>query len=97
MVDSAMMEVSQMTTFDSYATKYSCIHMRRVKGILEMRFHTNEGPLRWGLALASKPTLLLRYTRLMFTEHLKKRMQDLLGYGLALEGLALMEQTEQPR
>ena len=48
-------------------------------------------------ALASKPTLLLRYTRLMFTEHLKKRMQDLLGYGLALEGLALMEQTEQPR
>ncbi len=44
-----MMGVSQMTTFDSYATKYSCIHMRRVKGILEMRFHTNDGPLRWGL------------------------------------------------
>ena len=38
-----------MTTFDSYATKYSCIHMRRMKGILEMRFHTDEGPLRWGL------------------------------------------------
>jgi enoyl-CoA hydratase/carnithine racemase len=48
-------------------------------------------------ALASKPTLLLRYTRLMFTEHLKKRMQDLLGYGLAMEGLALMEQIDQPR
>jgi hypothetical protein len=30
----------------------------------------------------------------MFTEYLKKRMQDLLGYGLAMEGLALMEQTE---
>ncbi len=44
--------------------------------------------------LAQKPTLLLRYTRLMFTEHLKKRMQDLLGYGLAMEGLALMEQLE---
>jgi len=42
--------------------------------------------------LAAKPTLLLRYTRLMFTEHLRKRMQDLLGYGLAMEGLALMEQ-----
>jgi enoyl-CoA hydratase/carnithine racemase len=42
--------------------------------------------------LAQKPTLLLRYTRLMFTEHLRKRMQDLLGYGLAMEGLALMEQ-----
>ena len=41
--------------------------------------------------LAEKPTLLLRYTRVMFTEHLRKRMQDLLGYGLAMEGLALME------
>jgi enoyl-CoA hydratase/carnithine racemase len=48
-------------------------------------------------ALAQKPTLLLRYTRLMFTEYLKKRMQDLLGYGLAMEGLALMEQLEPPK
>lgn len=44
--------------------------------------------------LAQKPTLLLRYTRLMFTEPLKRRMLDLLGYGLAVEGLALMEQPE---
>jgi enoyl-CoA hydratase/carnithine racemase len=44
--------------------------------------------------LAARPTLLLRYTRLMFTEHLRRRMQDLLGYGLAMEGLALMEQPE---
>ena len=48
-------------------------------------------------ALAQKPTLLLRYTRLMFTEYLRKRMQDLLGYGLAMEGLALMEQPEQDK
>jgi len=41
--------------------------------------------------LTKKPTLLLRYTRLMFTEPLRRRMQELLGYGLALEGLALME------
>ena len=45
--------------------------------------------------LAQKPTLLLRYTRLMFTEHLRKRMQDLLGYGLAMEGLALMEKPAE--
>ena len=45
--------------------------------------------------LTKRPTLLLRYTRLMFTENIRKRMQDLLGYGLALEGLALMEQLEQ--
>lgn len=52
----------------------------------------------WDLAndLTQKPTLLLRYTRLMFTEYLKKRMQDLLGYGLAMEGLALMEQLDKP-
>jgi hypothetical protein len=47
-------------------------------------------------ALASKPTLLLRYTRLMFTEYLNKCMQDLPGYGLAMGGLALMEQIDQP-
>ena len=38
-----------MSRFDSYATKYACIHMRRENGILEMRFHTDNGPLRWGL------------------------------------------------
>ena len=41
------------------------------------------------------PTLL-HYTRSMFT-YLKKRMQDLLGYGLAMEGLALMEQIDPPK
>jgi enoyl-CoA hydratase/carnithine racemase len=46
--------------------------------------------------LAQKPTLLLRYTRLMFTEYLRKRLQGLLGYGLAMEGLALMEILEPP-
>jgi len=50
----------------------------------------------WELAegLTQKPTLLLRYTRLMFAEYIRKRMQDLLGYGLAMEGLALMEKPE---
>jgi hypothetical protein len=40
--------------------------------------------------------LLLRYTRLMFTEAIKRRLQDLLGYGLAMEGLALMETLDPP-
>jgi len=48
-------------------------------------------------ALARRPTLLLRYTRLMFAEYLRRRMQDLLGYGLAMEGLALMEKIEPPQ
>jgi hypothetical protein len=38
---------------------------------------------------------LLRYTRLMFNKYLKMRMQDLLGYGLAMEKVALMEQSSR--
>src|SRR5207237_197718 len=47
----------------------------------------------WELAedLVRKPTLLLRYTRLLFTEYLRRQMHDLLGYGLAMESLALFE------
>lgn len=38
-----------MSTFEAYATNYQCIRMRRENGILEMRFHTDDGPLQWGL------------------------------------------------
>src|SRR5579862_9691748 len=53
-------------------------------------------PRAWALAeeLAKKPRLVLRYTRLLFTEHIRKRMNELLGYGLAMESLALMEKPE---
>jgi enoyl-CoA hydratase/carnithine racemase len=44
--------------------------------------------------IARMPTLQTRYTRLILTEYLKKRLQDLLGYGLAMESLALMEKPE---
>ena len=52
----------------------------------------------WELAedLAKRPTLLLRYTRLLFTDYLKKRLHELLGYGLAMESLALLEKPEAP-
>src|SRR5439155_1580721 len=52
----------------------------------------------WALAedLVHKPTLLLRYTRLLFTEYLRRQMHDLLGYGLAMESLALFEKPETP-
>src|SRR5271154_836283 len=50
----------------------------------------------WELAegLARKPTLVLRYTRLLLTEYLRRQMHDLLGYGLGMEMLALIEKPE---
>src|ERR1051325_1396077 len=53
----------------------------------------------WELAegLVKKPTLLLRYTRLLLTEYLRRQMHDLLGYGLGMEMLALLEKPEAPR
>jgi len=52
----------------------------------------------WALAedLARRPTLLLRYTRLLLTEALRRQMHDLLGYGLGMELLALGEKPEGP-
>ena len=47
----------------------------------------------WELAeqLAKQPVLTLRYARVALTLDLKRRLQDLLGYGLALEGLASLD------
>jgi enoyl-CoA hydratase/carnithine racemase len=55
-------------------------------------------PRAWELAegLAKKPSLLLRYTRLLLTEYLRRQMHELLGYGLAMESLALFEKPDGP-
>lgn len=46
----------------------------------------------WELAaqLALQPTQVLHFTRIAFTQPIKRKMLDELGYGLALEGLALI-------
>jgi enoyl-CoA hydratase/carnithine racemase len=51
-------------------------------------------PRAWELAeqLAQKPPLVLRYSRILLTENLKRRLHDLLGYGLALEGLGVVDE-----
>ena len=38
------------TTFDEYSTAYSHVRMSRKAGVLELRLHTNDGPLVWGSA-----------------------------------------------
>lgn len=50
-------------------------------------------PRAWALAedIAQKPPLTLRYTRVLFTQPLRRQMQDLLGYGMALEGLGFVD------
>lgn len=46
-------------------------------------------PRAWALAeqLAQQSDLVLRYTRVAMTQLIKRQMLDVLGYGLALEGL----------
>ena len=37
-----------MSSFDQYFNKYQSIRMERRNGILQMTFHTDDGPLQWG-------------------------------------------------
>src|SRR3989442_1117068 len=52
-------------------------------------------PRAWALAeqIAQRPALLLRYTRVLFTQPLKRQLIDYLGYGLALEGMSVVDRT----
>jgi enoyl-CoA hydratase/carnithine racemase len=56
-------------------------------------------PRAWEIAerLAKKPLITLRHTRVLLTEHLRRQMHDLLGYGLAMSNVALMEHPDQTK
>lgn len=56
-------------------------------------------PRAWQLAeeMVQKPPLVLRYTRVLLTQYLKRQMHDILGYGLALEGLGVVDNLESER
>ncbi|GIX48552.1 MAG: crotonase [Candidatus Tectimicrobiota bacterium] len=53
-------------------------------------------PRAWALAeeLVRRPPLVLRYSRVLLTQYVRRLLHDLLGYGLALEGLAVAAETE---
>lgn len=55
-------------------------------------------PRAWELAeqLAQRPRLVLRYSRVLLTQHVKRLLHDLLGYGLALEGLGVAAESPNP-
>jgi hypothetical protein len=50
-------------------------------------------PRAWEIArmILEQPEMNRRYARLCVTEHLRRQMNDLLPYGLALEGLAITQ------
>jgi enoyl-CoA hydratase/carnithine racemase len=56
-------------------------------------------PRAWEHArqIMSQPELNRRYTRVLVTEMLRRQMNDLLAYGLALEGLALIGESGKDR
>ena len=55
-------------------------------------------PRAWVLAeqLVQRPPLVLRYSRVLMTQHVKRLMHDMLGYGLALEGLGVVDAKVAP-
>ena len=50
-------------------------------------------PRAWELArqIIQQPVINRRYTRIILNEYLRRPMNDLLGYGLALEGLGIVQ------
>jgi len=50
-------------------------------------------PRAWELArqILQQPVINRRYTRVILNEYLRRPMNDLLGYGLALEGLGIVQ------
>lgn len=54
-------------------------------------------PRAWALArqLLQRPRLIRRYARVLLTHDIKRKMHELLGYGLALEGLGACMAKEQ--
>jgi len=96
-----------MTALAEYAQKYKTVRMERRNGILQLTLHTEGKALPWGvLPHEELPAAFYDVDRDrdngdavhgVYPLLLERQMQDLLGYGLALEGMALMEKPVPPQ
>lgn len=91
-----LMGVNRARYFLLTGQKISATEARDLGLVSEVLPKADVLPRAWELArqLKLRPALRRRYARVLLTQDLKRRMIDLLGYGLALEGLA---STQSPR
>ena len=91
-----LMGVNRARYFLLTGQKISATEAKELGLVSEVLPRANLLPRAWELArqLKQRPALRRRYARVLLTQDLKRRMLDLLGYGLALEGLA---STQSPR
>lgn len=56
-------------------------------------------PRAWALAelFVKQPPLVARFTKAILTQHIKRMVHDTLGYGLAVEGMAVAEGWSGPQ
>jgi enoyl-CoA hydratase/carnithine racemase len=56
-------------------------------------------PRAWALAevFIKQPPLVTRFTKAILTQHIKRMVHDTLGYGLAVEGMAVAEGWSGPQ
>jgi enoyl-CoA hydratase/carnithine racemase len=65
---------------------------KRLGFVAEVVPHARVLERAWEVArdLLAKPPLMLRFTRMAMTQHIKRRMLDDLSYGLMLEGMGIL-------
>jgi enoyl-CoA hydratase/carnithine racemase len=87
------MGVNRARYFHLTGQQLSAVEARDFGVVNEVLPQADVLPRAWELAerMARKTDLQLRYSRVILTQHIKKQMQDLVGYGMALEGLCISD------
>jgi enoyl-CoA hydratase/carnithine racemase len=74
----------------------SAAEAKEIGLVSEILPRTELMPRAWALACETmnRPALRRRYARVLLTADIKRRLHDLLGHGLALQGLAATQGGE---